>query len=145
MTLQHQEVQEPDTSEVIRLAQQMYERDRLETERRSSLAAAAEEMGIPAEYLAKAAAQLKTRQVTVPTQRLSRSKTATIVALALGVLMAVLMSFLLTTVRAVSPPQVAIPATIDISPPREVPVQPAPLPAPNPIPNGQSTPVIGGS
>lgn len=104
MTLQHQEVQEPETSEVIRLAQQMYERDRAEQERRTSLAAAAEEIGIPAEYLAKATAQLKARSVVAPAQRVQRSKAAVMLAMAIGFFVAIMLSFWLTSVRSVPEP-----------------------------------------
>src|SRR5687768_1770375 len=103
--LQRQELQEPETSEVVRLAQQMYERDRSEQERQSSLAAAAEEMGIPSEYLEKAAAQLKARSIPVTQQQslAQRSPVAVFVALAMGLMVAVILGFFLTYARAQTP------------------------------------------
>jgi hypothetical protein len=99
MTLQHQEVQEPETSEVIHLAQQMYERDRAENERRTSLAAAAEEIGIPAEYLAKATAQLKAKQRVSTQQQTKRSPVAMLIAAAIAMFIAIVLSYFLTVVR----------------------------------------------
>lgn len=119
MTLQHQETQEPPTSEVVRLAQQMYERDRAEKERQSSLAAAAEEMGIPSEYLTKAAAQLKARQVPVMQRSLAqRSPVAVMVALVMGLMVAVILGYLLTFAGPRAPePMPSPPVMVQPSPP----------------------------
>src|SRR5204862_120590 len=70
------ELPEAESSEVIRLAQQLYERDQAENARRESLLAAAEEVGLPREYLVRAAAEIQARrEVRIeqvhPSQRLS--------------------------------------------------------------------------
>src|SRR5687767_7589769 len=114
MTVQHQEIEEPPTSEVVRLAQQLYERDRAEQERHSSLAAAAEEMGIPSQYLDKAAAQLKARRSVVAQQPLvQRRPVAAVLVLAFSLMLGVFLLFFLTYARTQAPPpMLATPAPI---------------------------------
>jgi hypothetical protein len=123
--LKHQEITEPDTSEVIRLAHQMYERDQAEQERRSSLMAAAEEVGIPSEYLAKATAQLKLRQaqqpMRVPVQVIQQRRTTfllTTIGLVTGILMLFALSYLGLEARApvVAPPTVIQPEPAPVAP-----------------------------
>lgn len=113
--LKHQQTIESDTSEVIRLAHQLYERDRSEQEHNSSLIAAAEEMGIPAEYMAKATEMLKSGQaqqtVRVPALG-TRQRSIALVLAAFGLAIGVLMLVFLTYVRAeVSAPAVAVQAS----------------------------------
>jgi tetratricopeptide (TPR) repeat protein len=111
---QHRERTEPDPSEVVRLAMQMYERDRTEQQRRSSLMAAAEEVGIPGEYLAKATAELKARQAHQPTVdpvQVTRRRTIVLLMAAFGLAMGTLMLSFLTYRRSEAPaPAVAIEA-----------------------------------
>jgi hypothetical protein len=130
--VQHQETAEPETSEVIHLAQQLYERDRAEQERRSSLAAAAEEVGIPSEYLTKAAMQLKSRQASqatvVPVQAVQQRSRA-LFMIVLGVAMALFMLAFITALRSqVAPPYIApvatAPAAIQAEPPHAAPAMP---------------------
>ena len=131
MTLQHQETQEPPTSEVVRLAQQMYERDRAEQERQSSLAAAAEEMGIPSEYLTKAAAQLKARQIVAPTAQTRRKALPLIMAAALAMAFALMLVTLLYLSRAEVP---SPPTAVEPPPPIELPLTPSAAPPTQPGP-----------
>lgn len=110
---QQQKTAEPTSSDVIRLAHQMYERDRAEQLRQSSLVAAAEEVGIPAEYMAKATAQLQTQRANeVPTKARQREKIAFFmlpVALAVGLLL-VLCGALVVFSTPVPAPAVAVQA-----------------------------------
>jgi hypothetical protein len=110
--LKHQETSEPETSEVIRVAQQMYERDRAEKERQSSLMAAAEEVGIPSEYLTKATAHLKARQIhstPLTSVQAQRARKPALLALALALAVGILLLFSITYIRSESrSPAVAI-------------------------------------
>ena len=128
MTLQHQETQEPSTSEVVRLAQQLYERDRAEKERQTNLAAAAEEMGIPSEYLTKATAQLKARQTVTPHVRNQRSPFPMLISALVAGAIGLLLAIFLTYARTESP----VAATVNEPPPPAMvqPIPSAPMPAP---------------
>jgi hypothetical protein len=140
--LKHQETSEPETSEVIRLAQQMYERDRTEQARQSSLMAAAEEVGIPSEYLTKATAQLKSRQIgltPLASLQAERTRKPALLALALALLLGVSLLFSLTFVRSVArSPAVPIMETAPaaLAQPAAPSSVPQPLPPTPPSANG---------
>ena len=61
--LRLKDIPETDTPEVIQTAQRLYEQERSESERTSSLADAAEEVGLPREYLERAAQEVHQRRV----------------------------------------------------------------------------------
>lgn len=85
--LRLKDVPESETSEVIRVAQEMYERETSETLRRNSLVDAAEEMGLPGEYLERATQEVHQRRV-VEIQQKRRKRNlliASTAAVALGI------------------------------------------------------------
>jgi hypothetical protein len=121
MTLRHRETEGPSTSEVVHLAQRMYERDRAEQEREKHLADAAEEIGIPSEYLAKATAQLNAQRSGVTRLPLAfQSQRRALLAAAFGLMVAILLlGFSLTLARVATSPvaELAPPTVVRTAPP----------------------------
>jgi hypothetical protein len=63
-------------SEVVRVASEMHDRETEETRERRSVVAAAEEVGIPEEYLERAAAEVHSRRVAAVLAKRRRRRTA---------------------------------------------------------------------
>ena len=133
MTLRHRETEGPSTSEVVHLAQQMYERDRSEQEREKNLADAAEEIGIPPEYLAKATAQLNARRSDVTHQALAlQTQRRPLLALAIALMVAMILIGFLFAVVPVAQAPIAPPTVVRLT----APVTAEPLAPPPTLPSG---------
>jgi tetratricopeptide (TPR) repeat protein len=105
------QLQEPSESEVISLAQQLLERDRAVQSRQSSLVAAAEEVGIPADYMAQATAQLRAQAALGQQRPAARPQRLLPVAAALALVL-VMAGFSMATLRQAPAPVVAPPAQV---------------------------------
>jgi hypothetical protein len=113
---------------VVRIASEMYENDRqlaAEAGERQAAVAAAKEVGLPDEYLERAAEEWQRRQtVTRPTLQNQQAKVMLLVGLVVAGLLLLLMLMARPTL---APPSIA-------PPPIEAPRQTAPSPLPDGIP-----------
>jgi hypothetical protein len=118
---------------VVRIASEMYENDRklqVEAGERQAAVAAAKEVGLPDEYLERAAEEWHRRQtVTRPTVQPQQAKVMLLVGLVMAGLLLLLMLMARPTLAPspIAPPPIVAPRETAISPPAEAPVA-TPLP-----------------
>jgi hypothetical protein len=98
--LRFKDVPPEEMSEVVRVASELHDRETDETRERNSTVAAAEEVGIPEEYLERAAAEVHKRRVAAVLKK-RRKRRITVGALAAA---AVIGGIGAVTYRSVKPP-----------------------------------------
>ncbi len=113
--LRLKDVPETETAEVIRVAQELYERETSETRRRDSLVDAAEELGLPGEYLERAAHEVHQRRVAEIQQRRRRRNVILGVTAAAALVAGLAITGTTTRVAppSVKPTPIATPKVVD--------------------------------